>query len=68
VACRQLNVPPQHTVYVGNRLDVDALAACTADLYGICYRILPHPAAHSSSRIQIYGARFRNGLSVTGYA
>lgn len=35
LACRELGVPPQHTVYVGDRLDVDALAATTAGLHGI---------------------------------
>ncbi|HZD14206.1 MAG TPA: HAD family hydrolase [Pseudonocardiaceae bacterium] len=35
LACRELGVPSQHTVYVGDRLDVDALAAATAGLHGI---------------------------------
>lgn len=35
LACRRLGVPPREAVYVGDRLEVDALAATAAGLRGI---------------------------------
>jgi putative hydrolase of the HAD superfamily len=35
LACRRLGVPPADVVYVGDRLEVDALAATAAGLHGI---------------------------------
>ena len=35
LACGAMGVPPSHAVYVGDRRDIDAEAACAAGLHGI---------------------------------
>lgn len=44
LACRHLGVPPKRAVYVGDRLDVDALAATTAGLRGVWLNRTGRPA------------------------
>ncbi len=53
IACRSMQSQPSRTIYVGDRPDIDADAACRSGLHGIWLdRRLAAGQSHSRTRIQ----------------